>query len=275
MASAVTEEVDGLSRRSVLSLAAVPLVSSSQPRSALRRCAGVALTLAAACGGSTSPGSASGTFQVRIPAGLSLVQGAFASERALRGLITVTRTGSSGARPVPGAQVKLAGVAVPESPLLAGSYDVALAPGLIIAPGDAVSLVAVEGGDQATVTFGCPAQVAIIAPSDRSTVDAGASIAVAWSGRVGYSSQAFMPALSLRSWDPALDLGGAPYDASSSTGVFQALAAGAAGATLSLPPDGKAGYAVELTVPGNFADQSSSGGQAICVLVRRAKVAAR
>ena len=125
------------------------------------------------------------------------------------------------------------------------------------------------------MTFACPPQVAFTAPGDRSTVSAGASVGVAWSGRVGYSSSTFRPTLALRPCDPAADSAGAPYDASSAPGANQTLAAGAATATLSLPADGEPGYAVELSVPGNFADQSSSGGQAICVLVRRVRLSAK
>lgn len=221
-----------------------------------------------ACG-ADAPVAAEPTFLLRTPDGITLVQNPGAGEPSVRGLVEVTRKTALGVQPVTAALVKLGDLEIPEGDLL-GTYDLGkLATPL--APGAVGLLTASQGADAASVTFQCPNDVTLGAPVDHGTTQAGADLPLAWTGRIAFSAGTFAPLARLRPWDPATGLVGAPYP-STQPGASAQLGASQTAATLTVPSDGKPGYVAELVVPGLFANQASTGGTAICILERRARL---
>lgn len=235
----------------------------------LRLAAALAAALASACGsdgGSPAPGVPA--FQLRTPAGVALVQSPAPGEGPVRGLVEVVRRANGVDQPVSGALVKLGDAVIPES-ATAGLYDLAGAT-VALTPGGVGRLTAAEGMDYASVTFQCPPEVVLDRPADEASTAPGSAVELGWTGRIAYNSGTFAPAARLRPWDPASGGLGAPYaSANVKPGTTQTSA------TLTVPADGKPGYVAELVVPGLFADQSSSGGKAICILERRARLRVR
>lgn len=224
------------------------------------RKAALALAFSFSCGGGGGNGSQAVPPGLRVSAadGIELFQSPGAGETAVTGLVRLTRTTAGGSEDaITGASVKINGAALKEA--LPGHYDAA---GLAIAPGDTLSLLAISGNDSASVTFKCPAAVSIDAPADNAQVTGGQAVQARWTGRIGYNAGLFQPQLFFRSWDPASNGVGNAYDT-------VALQPAQASAGMTVPSDSKPGYVLELKVPGDYADQSSTGGVGICILHRR------
>lgn len=233
----------------------------------MRIAAALALCASLACGkNSVGAPDAGSALVVSAAAGLDVFQAPSASEGSgVQGMVQVTMPSAMGEVPVSGASVTLNGVALPEG-ALPGHYDAdqaALAQ--VVVPGASLNLLAISGGQTASVSFACPAAVSFTAPVESAMVRAGAALEVEWVGRIAYNP-VLAPSLFFRSYDAATNGLGAPYlDPTANV----KLAETATSAQLTVPSDGKAGYAVELLVPGVFANQASTGGSAVCILHRR------
>ena len=228
------------------------------------RKAGVALALSLSCGTSSSQQPVGTRLRVTAADGIDLTQAPGANETAVSGLVQVATTNAAGGDDVvQGAAVRINGAALPEE--FPGHYD---ARGLAIAPGDTLSLLAVKEPDSASVTFKCPDAVSLVAPVDNAQVTGGQTLQASWTGRIAYSAGLFQPQLFFRPWDPATNDIGNAYE-------LVLLSPSQTSASLTVPSDGKPGYVVELKIPGEYADQSSTGGTGICILHRRVHIKAR
>jgi hypothetical protein len=222
------------------------------------------LALVLSCGTSSTPQPLAAKLRVSAADGLDLLQAPGAGETAVSGLVAVSTTSATGGDvPVQGATVRINGVVLPEQ--TPGLYD---ARDLAIAPGDTLSLLAVKDPDSASVTFKCPDAVSLDAPADNAQVTAGQALQASWTGRIAYSAGLFQPQLFLRAWDPTSDAVGAAYDPVQ-------LSPTQTSASVTVPSDGKPGYILELKVPGEYADQSSTGGSGLCIIHRRVHLKVR
>lgn len=235
----------------------------------MRLAAALLLCAALACAKSTEQPADAGMSGLRVSAssGIDVYQAPGSSEGSgVQGLVQVTLATASGETPVSGATVTINSVKLAES-FVAGRYDTddaALAQ--VIVPGATLRLLAVSGTDTASVSFGCPSAVDLTAPLENAQVHAGDVLSVSWTGRIAYNSSVFSPSAFLRPYDSAPNQVGAAYTDPSAN---LKLAETATSASLTVPADGKPGYIVELQIPGVFADQTSTGGAAVCILHRR------
>lgn len=239
----------------------------------MRIAATFALAVLLSGGASGAPRKTAQPVKLRVSAaaGIDIFQSPGASEGSgVDGLAEVTRPDAQGGdEPVTGATVTINGKRLPEAPEMPGFYE---AGGLArtIVPGATLNLIASKDAETASVTFKCPPVPTFTSPAEKTTVAAGKVVKASWSGRVAYNGVAFQPQLFFRSWDASANDVGNVYNDEAKT-----LSGTQTSASLPVPTDSNPGYVLELKVPGDFADQASTGGAAICVVHARVHLKAQ
>jgi hypothetical protein len=147
-------------------------------------------------------------------------------------------------------------------------------PGLTIAPGSRVNLVATSGTRQHSVSFDCPRDVTLTAPAEGATLKVGDQLSVAWSRDLGSDDPFYVTAeLTLDEFNFAANRN--VEDLLPAVGPRrQIVERGTTQATFTVPQheisgtNTADGYSVQLWVPGHRASDAISW----CTLLRRVHV---
>lgn len=202
---------------------------------------------------------------VACPFGIALVQHPIKnpldpakSEGAFGGTVSVKR----GSADVETATVTVNGVALNYTSN--GDYEVpntAAIPGAVA--GATLKLAVKDGADSVAFDVVCPTEVAFAAPADDTAVSPGDALQVQWTGVLDYKHPLLTPGLGLYKLDaPSGTFLG--YGPASQPKILPTDTS----ATLTLPPNDKPQYVVELQVPGTFVKTAKYDG-VHCTLVRR------
>jgi hypothetical protein len=212
-------------------------------------------------GSGPGPNTSVGGLQIEAPFGVSVRESPDTGIPPVSSLITIKKQDASGAKTdvSKDSVLQLNGVTIPYDTTF-GLFDFSKVTIPNATPGSTLTLSATHGADSATFQIKCP-DVKLTDPAENTKVTEGQDLTVSWSGQIYYATGLlFTPSLGLYGYKAATGT----TDTQSINGKISTPTSG----TVKIPTaDGKAGYVVQLIVPGESV--SGDGGNSLCFVYLR------
>lgn len=212
-------------------------------------------------GNGPGPNTSVGGLRIEASFGVDIKDIPGSTESPVSGtFVTVQKQDSSGKMDVSkDAVLQVNGVTIPYNTLIS-VFDFSKVTIPNAGPGSTLTLSATRGADSATFQIKCP-DITLTAPEENTKVTEGQDLTVSWTGKLRYASGLlFGPQLKLKGYNAATN----SIDPLSEAGKITSDTSG----TIKIPSaDGKTGYVVELSVPGD--NVSGDGGTGLCFVYRR------